>query len=234
MRNLGIILTVLIFVSILVLTFGENADKWERDRVVKLYGNNGQCTGVEVKAPSGKVYTLTAKHCRAVSSTNLITAMTEDGKTHILRVIKLDPLSDLMLLEKIDGKNVKSVKVAKKYKTHDKVHAMTHGKGFPSYRSAGELLEDRDVWVPSDMIVKPEDKSRCLAEGGRVTPMMFFSTCDMPFHVMFTTSHVAHGSSGGPMFNEDSELVGIVSLADPEGFSAIVKLSDVQRFLADK
>lgn len=211
----------------------QSQDAWERDRVVDMTGNKGQCTAVEVIAPSGKVYTLSARHCAEVSTTGTITLTTEQGVQAKVKIIAKDKNSDLLLLEKI---GVKSVRVAKEYKMpHGKVHTMTHGKGFPSHRSEGELLVEREDKMLLGLALLPQDVKECKASGGKVQPVDYgLPGCVLTLRSMWTTAQIQHGSSGGPLFNEHSELVGIVSMVDPEGFSAMVTLADIQRFLKDK
>lgn len=207
------------------------ADSYVRDRVVWLTGNEMSCSGVQVKAPSGKVYTLTAAHCKSLAGKQRIVAETEDGHRFSLDIVKIDVQHDLMTLT---SSNQKSVDVAEKIEKHLKVHTITHGERYPSYRTDGELLIEEIFNVLGEPIWTDEDFSHCpvtkysmpvLTERGMY--------CGMTLNLMVTTAWVRPGSSGGPAFDEKGGLIGIVSCSHGDMFSGLVPLSDIKKFLRD-
>ena len=115
---------------------------------------------------------------------------------------------------------------------------MTRGKGFLSYRTDGEIIGDDHVQFMAFAIEKEEDKAKCTSMG----PKAVFDTMDaVVFQIQvcairsvdtIATAQIVPGSSGGPLFNDLGELVGIASAsADDDFFGRYVKLSDIQMFL---
>ncbi len=183
----------------------QSMDNWVRDRVFKLSSLAASCSAVEVRAPSKRIYMLTARHCQILDEDGYITAIAEDGKESHLKIIAKALDSDLMLLAPADDK---AVMVAVKTTKHEHMWTMSHGRGLPSFRTDGEMI-DTDVEFPT-------------GDGTTI-------------HNAMSTAHVEHGSSGGPALNDKGELIGIISTTDPTGFfSGMVPLSDIQSFLADK
>lgn len=204
---------VALAVSCSMLSISDN-DKMDRDRVVRLSGNGGYCTGAMIIAPSDKPYIITAAHCNVLRSKedNTINAETEDGMIYQVHIVKMDVDNDLMILDPIPGRSLGFV-IAPRIEKHQKVHTMSRGKGFPSYRTDGEFL---------DIIV---------------LPMGFDFLSLAPINVTFaaTTAWVIPGSSGGPMLSEHGELIGVIQAMDMEflHISYISPLKVLQDFVKD-
>lgn len=217
--------------------FYKRTDQYARNRVVHLIGPKGSCTGVEVRSPNGARYTLTAAHCKAIlDPAGMAIAITEQGKKQLVQFMVEDPNSDLMLVSSV---GTFEVDVAEGIYKHEHVHTMTHGDAMPAFRTDGELLEERVMDAPLFIIETAADLKACptmhkfklgfILDGTK--PVM---TCNFANAQMFTTAMVLHGSSGGPLFNEDNQLVGIVSTLQPTGLSTFVTLNDIKNFLKDK
>lgn len=193
------------------------SDEYIRNRVLKLINPKvGQCSAIEVRAPSGHVYTLSAAHCATLAENEYINAEAEDGAVKLIKVIRVDKEHDLMILEAFDKK---SINIAKTEKEYEKVHTLTHGAGKPTYRTDGYLLDIEDVEVL--------DTHTPIEECQDLRVSMFGAVCIKKEHVVYSTAQVVGGSSGGAVLNEAGELVGIVSCGD-DHFSGFVLLSDIQ------
>lgn len=195
MKKIGIFLLCLYF---LCLWLTPNPNTFARDRVVMLIGRTGLCTGVEVMTKSRHRYTLTAKHCRVILEDNKVEAVLEDGSHATVEFVAVDPNSDLMILGPVGQKYMS---IAEHTYPHEHIHTMTHGGGFPSYRTDGELLNEKEIRI------------------------------DQLLLEMITTAPVIPGSSGGPYIDDSNHLVGIVSVYFGAGFSGMVRLKDIQAFL---
>lgn len=208
-------------------------ESWERDRVVLIHGEAGTCTGVKVRAPSGKRYILTASHCAGLASNGTIGAKMEDGTDYQVKVIMEDLKSDLLLLEAAD---TQYVDIAAEIELHQKVHTMTHGHGYSSYRTDGEILDTDYIKIPYFQISDEQDLQRCKSAPKFEVAMSFFMgmVCAIVGVQQESTAWITPGSSGGPLFNAKSELLGIASATSAAGFSSWVTLSDIKVFLADK
>ena len=198
------------------------SDIYIRNRVLMLVGNGVECSAIQVKAPSGKNYTMSAGHCAVIAVNGYVNAIHEDGSETMIKVLAVDPEHDLMLLEAADEK---SIEVAKDSKPHQRVHTLTHGHGMPTYRTDGELLKDVDI-----KIEEPIDNDQALAKCKHIVVGNFEMDCELKLHVVMSTAQVLPGSSGGAVLNNKGELVGIVSCTDGF-FSGFVMLKDIQEML---
>lgn len=209
------------------------SDTYIRDRVVKLQSKLGSCSGIQVKAPSGHSYILTAAHCRLLvdATDNSIEVVDEYGIVRKESFIEEDAKSDLML---ITNSRNGDIEVAKSVSAHQHLHSLTHGAGFPTYRTDGELLSVRPVQIGMFEIVSKQDEDKCMSmpKYAIITDMMFGeSICILSVNQLFTTVPVVPGSSGGAILDESGSLTGIVSATDGR-FSTIVTLDDIHAFLS--
>lgn len=190
---------------------------YQQNRIVWLSGNRIGCTGTEVVAPSGKVLTLTAAHCQKQIIDNKIGFKDQSGAEGMVAVISIDDRLDLMLLEGAPKKL--GFEIAKDVKVDDTIHTMTHGWTMPAYRTEGMVMSTT---------MRP-DEPKCeqyVDLGGYKMGV----GCQPPPERIVTTAWVLPGSSGGPLLNENNDLVGIVyALTGP--FSYSVSLKDIQAFL---
>lgn len=208
-----------------------SSDSYLRSMVVKLQSPKGSCSGVKVIAPSGRSYVLTARHCEELVDKGRVLAIEEDDSREYLNLVAVSKYSDLMLLSSPDKTGVV---LASDTDKHQSAHSMTHGHGFPSYRTDGELLEKVTIDVKAFEIISKADIEKCLSQEDRYVAQDFiFEVCIAKESVMASTVHVVPGSSGGPVVNEYGSLIGIVSASD-DAFSYLVSLGEIKAFLANR
>lgn len=199
-----------------------------RSRVVRLVSERGSCSGEQIKAPSGEDYILTAAHCAVLAKDGSIETITEDGKHLLRKVIAKDGYSDLMLLEGVP--NMEGIPVADDYDLHEHVRTFTHGRGFATYKTEGELIQIVRVRIP----IFIEDIEKCDTHKYEViasfNDFALSLTCMLSVDEIATNAMTVPGSSGGLVVNDDNELVGVVSEGDGV-FGYLVRLSDIQKFL---
>lgn len=210
-------------------TVDTTTDSYSRDRVVMLKGANGQCTGVQVVAPSGLIYILTARHCEAILSNGRATAILENGRKATTIEIAIDPNSDLMLMTPVTADYLTIADSAMKYQ---RVHTMTHGNGLPSFRTDGALLEVKDIAIDIGPITNIIDALNCQLKKDQVIIPGEPPVCAKKLHSMASTAYVIPGSSGGPLLDAHNRVVGIASATRYGSIvSFFVTLSDIKRFL---
>jgi hypothetical protein len=216
------------------------SDDYARDRVVLLKGKHGQCTGVQVRAASGLVYTLTAAHCEAILEDGQAESTLENGATKTVIEIEVDRTADLMLMTAVSSDYLP---VAGDVHRYDHVHTMTHGNGLPTYRTDGTALKDDDILIMLFPINTVEDLEKCqenpTQEMSPITPQQILGgeipVCLKRLHSMVATAQVIPGSSGGPLLNEENQIIGIASASAPGSpISFFVTLEDIHKFLAGR
>ena len=225
------ILSLLVIIVVCFHTFRawESSDRHLRYTVYKLFADSGSCTGVKVFAPSGKAYVLTAGHCASLLKDGTVKATTEDGVEYTLNFIEEDPYSDLLLLSApVDGP---AVSVAKQLERHEHVHTLTHGRGYPTYRTDGEAVATDVTTVPTLRLTNPNDIVKCSSPKYTIITTPFGDrACAVVTVQLISTASLIPGSSGGPLFNAEGQLAGIASATDDK-FAAFVTLSDIGSFL---
>ena len=205
------------------------SDQSIRNRVMLLSSDKGACSGEQVRAPSGIDYVLTAGHCRILEENGSVKVRTEDGKEMIRKVVAEDLNSDLLLLEGVP--NVRGLDVAQYSLRFDHMRAFTHGHALATYETQGFYIQRVEVKVPE-----------------RIAPLGQLESCDGPKHKIIddlednasicaldvfetaSTVAIAPGSSGGPIVNDNGQLVGVASASDGF-FGYLVSLTDIRLFL---
>lgn len=237
--------TLIICILLFVITIGTLAfvrqrhpsDAVLREAVVQLLSEHGGCTGIQVTAPSGTQYVLTAAHCRPLlDENNHVTAVSEHGFKDTLTFVQEDDKSDLMLLTGSPKFGAVSVATIAP-RLHEHVHSLTHGGLAPTYRTDGEMLDS----VPGGFLISEveneEDAKKCEAMPKyRVIDILFGKACALDVLTSRTTAQIIPGSSGGPLFNDSGDLVGIASYGNPQQltFGYFVRQADIQEFLKAK
>lgn len=231
----GIICLALAICFFIASCVSKASDSYIRDRVVQLKGAHAACTGIQVKAPSGNVYTMTAGHCKSMlAEDNSVQATDELGNTKTLYLIDVDEDKDLMLMTSM---NYRSIEVAKKTTRHQHIHTLTHGDMHTTYRTDGELLELQDITILRSE--DPAENMMCMLDigmlqmTGKEIPEELKKQCFRVLHEQVTTAIVYPGSSGGPALNDKGELIGIVSISETGTiYSGVVPLPEIQSFLS--
>lgn len=210
--------------------YNKSTDNFIRNQVLKLYDNRGSCTGVQIIAPSGKFYVLTAGHCSVLVHNNKVMAEDEQGRKLELSFIEEDATSDLMLLSSPIESGVKIAFGAGK---HDSVHSITHGKGMPSYRTDGELLATDITSFTLFAITSRADFLKCQGPKYKIGFEGFQTVCKIESFQTVSNTSIIPGSSGGPLLNVWGSLVGIASTRG-EFFCTFASLADIKSFLRDR
>lgn len=214
--------------------YSRKVDSHVTSKVVRIIGDNGMCSGEQVKTAMGKSYVLTAAHCKELKIGLFGVYRVEDAnkRMHFLKVIAEDPNSDLLLLEGLP--NVEGLNIAERSPpAFREIHTYTHGRNLDTYKTSGTIIEDKAVPVIMFDIAVEADEARCkeMPKLMVLESMWGGKACVMFVPLTFSTAFVAPGSSGGAVVNEDGELIGVVS-AGGQGFGLFVRLQDIKAFLS--
>ena len=228
---------LLIVILLGILGFGgfqynKSTDRYIRERVVQIKTSKGGCTGVEIKAPSGKIYTLTAGHCAELLINGQAFAIDESGMEYVIHELKIDQSVDLMLMSAI-GK--KSIDIADSVELHQHIRTLTHGGLLPIYRTDGEILDIERVDVMKFIIDEDHPRTECpITPWEHIVEVFFGDACIMTLNSQFTTAAILPGSSGGPAVDDAGMLVGIASNTAGGFISGFVPLRDIHEFLENE
>lgn len=202
-----------------------------RSKVVKLSNAHIQCSGIQIKAPSGQSYILTAGHCKDIAdASGSMTVTTEDRKQLKRRILAEDGVSDLLLLEGLPG--VVGLDTAAFSTRGEAIRTFTHGHGLDTYETDGVLIADETIKIPMEEISLKE--CEMLPKYKKENVDMFFGIraeiCVLEVKEAVTTALIIPGSSGGCVVNSSGNLVGIAS-ATGNGLGYLVTIKDINNFL---
>jgi S1-C subfamily serine protease len=201
MYAFSIFATVFITTSFVCDSFYRKSDNYAKKNSVMLMNDFGRCSGVEIIAPSGKKYIMSAAHCEEISDDGFTILIQDEHKQmHRRRIVAVNHKKDLLLISSIDS--LEGIDIAKSYIQDEHVRTFTYGNGLDTYKTEGYLIEILDINV----------------------------TGGYKFREMVSTAKIVPGSSGGMVVNDQGELVGICSAAG-DFFSFFVPLRDIQSFI---
>lgn len=210
-------------------------ESYLRERVVRLYGVHGSCSGEQIHAPSGQNYILSAGHCHVLAIDNQIMIQTEDGKRLSRRVIEEDPKSDLLLLEGVP--NLVGLELGNDTQAHQHVRTFTHGMGFDTYKTEGAVIMDKRIRVGLGPV---KDISEC--EMPKMKAEDYVSIfggppsidCILDVVETIVTAKIVPGSSGGMVVDDDNKLIGVCSASDQySNFGFMVRTIDTAQFISN-
>lgn len=206
------------------------------DSLVQLSTKSGKnfCSGQNVKAPSGKHYVISAGHCASAIRDYDAVMITEHGRKYKATIIMEDPNSDLVLLKGL--KSIPALDIAASVALRQEIRTFTHGLGLRAYKTSGSLIEYKKTMIGgNDFVVTKADADKCLSQKKHavIEAGWGFRMCVIHTWTLYSTAFAAPGSSGGAVVDDMGDLVGAVS-GGGDGFTLFVRLSDIQRFIANR
>lgn len=233
MNKLKVLCSILLLVCVVkVSTF--KSENYLRSRVVQLTGDKkGSCSGVQVHAPSGQDYILSAAHCSILADEQgNVNVRLDETRFIKRRIIEVSIKTDLMLLEGMP--NLKGLSIASKFKVGQHLRSFTHGGGMDTYKTEGELVEVAEIDIANNLIRNEADEQACSLPKNRVKEYQTIfgpvKICVIHIKVFLSTTRVIPGSSGGLIANDKGQIIGIVSGGD-DFMGAFVTNDQIQEFV---
>lgn len=184
---------------------------------------------------NGKTFTLTAAH---VCADQEVLYAVQGKTTWKLKVLDVANFSDLCILQ--NPKGIQPLELANKVRHDEYVYLV----GFPGFNFMtsmfGRVKEVTKIDMPADWIPAGECKGGTLhthTEKFRgFLGAIGVLQCFIKATTYITTVPTSPGSSGGPMLNDSGEVIGVMSVYNPDvmNWAQAVVISEIKRYLNNK
>lgn len=191
----------------------------------------GSATGFEVKAPSGKVYTLTNAHVCGLQKDGIVMVGEKRNSGRLIpkRVIEVYTENDLCLVEGLEG--YEGLSLADSYSIGDLNYTTGYPLGEALNFSSGYLKELGEVEILAEV-----DLSECHGKNLKIEHIQdlfgHFDVCVVIRRSVQTNIVIYPGNSGSPMVNAFGHVTGVIFAANNRtAWGSAVPLDDVKEFL---
>jgi serine protease Do len=188
-------------------------------------------TGFSLRAPSGKVYTITNGHVCGLAENGLMSAQSVGTNRWVtIKVIEVAPLTDLCVLEGLPAAS--GLELASSIDMHAEFFVVGHPKLEPITVSPG-YIRSREI---IDVIMGPAGDG-CSGPGYRTESVPGFFGEPMPVCIRsidgYDTSAVIYpGNSGSPCFTADGDVMGVVFAgAGDTNYGSAIPLDVLRSFI---
>lgn len=195
-------------------------------------------TGFTIKAPSGKLYTLTNEHVCSMTPLPYVDAMSPSDSQRFIRLRKIEKAAntDLCVLDAMP--DASPVNLAGSFKLGEEVFLIGYPFLEPLTLTHGQTntLENIDVALDVNL-----EESICTERGGRVVPSTdLFSLlngistyCVKTVLSVRTTLQTYPGNSGSPVLDTWGNLIGVLFAGNNyTNWGYMVPLSEIKKFLS--
>ncbi len=166
-------------------------------------------TGFNLKTPAGSVVTVTAAHVCAYNEHNLLIADFDNPPWSFLHILALDPEHDLCFLE--PAPDHPPLNIAVEAFEHQAIHTVGFPHGGHETTTYGMSLEMKTGMAKDTGI----DAYLCGGAGAKLIEKGKSYFCIRQSEVVSSSMEVHPGNSGGPVINENNEVVGVLESEDP-------------------
>ncbi len=187
-------------------------------------GNSGG-TGFEVRAKSGKVFTLTNSHvCGLQNEKGIVWASSATMRKIPLHVIEKSDITDLCLLTPVGAS--KGLELADSVEIGEQIGLVGHPRLMPITLSKGELIGYAQVEVLAEQMP-------CEKEGGmyHTVNTSWGPVCLEIIKAGLTNVPALGGNSGSPVVNINGNVVAVLFAGSDANWGVVVSLADIRDFL---
>lgn len=193
----------------------------------------GSGTAFEIKAPSGKVYTITNAHVCQLQKDGLLLAQEKQHSNRLipLRIIEVYQKNDLCLLEGLAG--YEGLSLADKVEVGQFAWAAGYPLGGALNISSGRIKEFSPIYIEAEGVA-PKD---CNKPGMHLIKESFMfmelEICVLERDSVQTDLNIYPGNSGSPLVNIYGNVIGVVFASQSRtNWGSAVPLKDVKAFLS--
>lgn len=235
----------LISFCLLVMISALTADQFHIAYILSKVGSNtvfitnpegavlrGSATGFEVKAPSGRVYTLTNAHVCALEHNGFVMVGEKRDSQRLIprRILEVYDENDLCLVEGLP--NYEGLTLADSYNIGDLNYAIGYPLGAALNLSSGYLKEIVKVAIPMQEI----PLEQCVGKHLKIATFLTFfgpvKMCTIERQAIDTNITIHPGNSGSPMVNAFGHVTGVIFASNNRtAWGCAVPLEAVVEFL---
>lgn len=188
-------------------------------------GNSGG-TGFEVRAKSGKVYTVTNSHvCGLQDENGIVWASSATMRKIPLHVIEKSNTTDLCILTAVGS--ARGLELADSVDIGEQIGLVGHPSLMPITLSKGELIGYAQVKVLAA-------ETTCEKEVGmyHTVESNWGPVCLEVIQAGLTNVPSLGGNSGSPVVNIKGDVVAVLFAGSEANWGVVVSLADIKEFLA--
>ena len=225
----------IIFGAILAPEIHNNYLRWEvGESVVRVLSmsSDGGGTGFAIKGKSGKHYIMTNRHVCEVQANGVIRVKVGDEKPIFRKVVYMDSVHDLCLIEGVKG--LSPISIGSDLKKGEFLYVVGHPGLRDLTTSHGEYVGRKTI----QLIYEVNTRKACPGEIVELPPIYQIFTgrefvCFRSYTSLATNAVIYGGNSGSPAVNRWGNLIGVVFAGNTkqEHDNYIVPLYYVKRIL---
>jgi S1-C subfamily serine protease len=191
-------------------------------------------TGFAVRAPSGKLYTMTNAHVCNITDRPYLLASRGGAKLR-LQIIEVMEQADLCILQGIPFMN--GLDVADGLDLYDGVYVVGHPRLQPINMTAGWVRTRGYVAISYCNVLGSKLRVQLLPDRRRnAKPLLDLEeqeSCIKEMDAIMTNNDSQPGNSGSAVLNDRGQVVGVLFAGDSNGTSLIVPLLYLKEMLAN-
>jgi len=192
--------------------------------------HQGSATGFQVKAPSGRVYTLTNAHVCDLQKDGVLMIKLHSGRSIPRRVIEVYTENDLCLVEGLEGYG--GLSLASSYSILDENFVLGFPLGEEMDFSRGYLKGLGTVYILTGI---PFEQCKGPRLKPIVVPTLFgpFPMCVLEHQAIKTNIPIFPGNSGSAMVNSFGNVTGVIfASSNQTNWGSAVPLETIKTFLS--
>ena len=215
----------LITYSLAATAYKQNQDATLARSIVKVLNRDERGGGTGwVTYAKGKKVIITNDHVCEVGSGGFVLVEKDDGRKYLRRILKRNYTFDLCMVEGVQAPVLKlSDEDPERF---DDVYVTGHPSLKPTTPSTGKFTGNEIVPIGG-----LSETGEC-RDGDEKIQLPFFGTiCIHTMELGITSVTIFPGSSGSPVLNSNSEVIGVMNSSGPDNYGAFIPLERVKEFI---
>jgi S1-C subfamily serine protease len=193
--------------------------------------DNTGCSGFVVRALSGKIVTVTNRHCTDMAENGMLAAHYVDSAVvKLLRILYISETTDVAILEEAPG--LEPFETGDGMRKYQRIHVLGFPYLNPLTYSGGFTVSEEQTMIATEL-----PKSQCDGPGRKWMRVETFlgeaEVCVEIIHAYSTNVIVYPGNSGSVVLNNDGRAIGVVFAGNTRtNNGSIIPYNDLMAILA--